>query len=117
MQAHLRRLTILTCLLVSVSASAQTWPSKLIKAYIPFGAGSATDVVPRMFFERLSTELGQSIVVENRAGAGGTIGTAAVVRSDPDGYSILAHSSAITIAPAIFTELTLRCHKDLSSAR
>jgi len=116
MQAHLRRLTILTCLLVSVSASAQTWPSKLIKAYIPFGAGSATDVVPRMFFERLSTELGQSIVVENRAGAGGTIGTAAVVRSDPDGYSILAHSSAITIAPAIFTELTYDATKDLSSA-
>lgn len=116
MQAYIRRLTILTCLLVSVSASAQTWPSKLIKAYIPFGAGSATDVVPRMFFERLSTELGQSIVVENRAGAGGTIGTAAVVRSDPDGYSILAHSSAITIAPAIFTELTYDATRDLSSA-
>ena len=116
MQAHLRRLTILTCLLVSVSASAQTWPSKLIKAYIPFGAGSATDVVPRMFFERLSTELGQSIVVENRAGAGGTIGTAAVVRSDPDGYSLLAQSSAITLAPAIFTELTYDAPQDLSSA-
>ncbi|MES2603251.1 MAG: tripartite tricarboxylate transporter substrate binding protein, partial [Pseudomonadota bacterium] len=116
MQAHLRRLTIFTCLLVSVSASAQTWPSKLIKATIPFGAGSATDVVPRMFFDRLSHELGQPIVVENRAGAGGTVGTASVVRSDPDGYSILAHSSAITIAPAIFTELTYDATKDLSSA-
>jgi tripartite-type tricarboxylate transporter receptor subunit TctC len=116
MQAHLRRLTIMTCLLISASAAAQTWPSKLIKAYIPFGAGSATDVVPRMFFDRLSTELGQPIVIENRAGAGGTVGTAAVVRSDPDGYSILAHSSAITIAPAIFTELTYDATKDLSSA-
>lgn len=116
MQAHLRRLTIFTCLLVSVSASAQTWPSKLIKATIPFGAGSATDVVPRMFFDRLSHELGQPIVVENRAGAGGTVGTASVVRSDPDGYSILAHSSAITIAPAIFTELTYDATKDLSAA-
>ncbi len=116
MQAHLRHLTIFTCLLVSVSASAQTWPSKLIKATIPFGAGSATDVVPRMFFDRLSHELGQPIVVENRAGAGGTVGTASVVRSDPDGYSILAHSSAITIAPAIFTELTYDATKDLSSA-
>jgi tripartite-type tricarboxylate transporter receptor subunit TctC len=76
MQAHLRRLTIVTCLLVSVPADAQTWPSKLIKATIPFGAGSATDVVPRMFFDRLSHELGQPIVVENRAGAGGTVGTA-----------------------------------------
>ena len=116
MQAHFRRLAILTCLLVSASASAQTWPTKLIKATIPFGAGSATDVVPRMFFDRLSAELGQSIVVENRAGAGGTIGTASVVRSEPDGYSILAHSSAITIAPAIFTELTYDATRDLSSA-
>ncbi len=116
MRAHLKRITVLTCLLISASAAAQTWPSKLIKAYIPFGAGSATDVVPRMFFDRLSTELGQPIVIENRAGAGGTVGTAAVVRSDPDGYSILAHSSAITIAPAIFTELTYDATKDLSSA-
>lgn len=121
MRAHLKRFTVLTCLLISasgisVSALAQTWPSKLIKAYIPFGAGSATDVVPRMFFDRLATELGQPIVIENRAGAGGTVGTAAVVRSDPDGYSILAHSSAITIAPAIFTDLTYDATKDLSSA-
>jgi tripartite-type tricarboxylate transporter receptor subunit TctC len=121
MRAPLKRFTVLTCLLISasgisVSALAQTWPSKLIKAYIPFGAGSATDVVPRMFFDRLATELGQPIVIENRAGAGGTVGTAAVVRSDPDGYSILAHSSAITIAPAIFTDLTYDATKDLSSA-
>lgn len=116
MQAHLKRLTILTCLLLSVPAAAQTWPSHIIKATIPFGAGSATDVVPRMFFEKLSTELGQTIVVENRAGAGGTVGTAAVVRAEPDGYTILAHSSAITIAPAIFTDLTYDATKDLSSA-
>jgi tripartite-type tricarboxylate transporter receptor subunit TctC len=116
MQAHFKRFAILACLLISAPAAAQTWPSHLIKAVIPFGAGSATDVVPRMVFERLSTELGQTIVVENRAGAGGTVGTAAVIRSDPDGYSILAHSSAITIAPAIFTELNYEATKDLSSA-
>jgi tripartite-type tricarboxylate transporter receptor subunit TctC len=119
MRAHLKRITVLTCLLISasaipVSALAQTWPSKLIKAYIPFGAGSATDVVPRMFFDRLATELGQPIVIENRAGAGGTVGTAAVVRSDPDGYSILAHSSAITIAPAITPALTYDATNDAS---
>ncbi len=110
-------LTIASCLLISAStASAQSWPTKLIKAYIPFGAGSATDVVPRMFFERLSSELGQPIVIENRPGAGGTIGTAVVAHADPDGYSILAHSSAITIAPAIFPDLTYDATKDLSSA-
>lgn len=121
MQAHFKRFTVMACLLMSTStaftpARAETWPSRLIKATIPFGAGSATDVVPRMFFEKLSTELGQPIVVENRAGAGGTVGTASVIRSDPDGYSILAHSSAITIAPAIFTDLSYDATRDLSSA-
>ena len=110
------QLAALTGLLACTSAAAETWPSRLIKATIPFGAGSATDVVPRMFFDKLSAELGQPIMVENRAGAGGTVGTAAVVRSDPDGYSILAHSSAITIAPAIFTDLNYDATKDLSSA-
>ncbi|HEY0219712.1 MAG TPA: tripartite tricarboxylate transporter substrate-binding protein [Afipia sp.] len=69
-----------------------------------------------MFFERLSAELGQPIVIENRPGAGGTIGTAVVAHADPDGYSILANSSAITIAPAIFPDLTYDATKDLSSA-
>ncbi len=113
----MRLLTITACLLICASvASAQTWPSKIIKATIPFGAGSATDVVPRMFFERLASELGQPIVIENRPGAGGTLGTGVVVHAEPDGYSILAHSSAIAIAPAVFPDLTFDATKDLSSA-
>ena len=54
----------------------------------------------------LAAELGQPIVIENRVGAGGTLGTAMVAKAEPDGYSILAHSSALTIAPAIFPDLT-----------
>ena len=100
---------------LATAAQAETWPSRLIKATIPFGAGSATDVVPRLVFDRLSVELGQPIVVENRAGAGGTVGAAAIAKSEPDGYSILAHSSALTIAPAIFPNLTYDATKDLSS--
>jgi tripartite-type tricarboxylate transporter receptor subunit TctC len=100
---------------LATTAQAETWPSRLIKATIPFGAGSATDVVPRLVFDRLSAELGQPIVVENRAGAGGTVGTAAIAKSEPDGYSILAHSSALTIAPAIFPNLSYDATKDLSS--
>jgi tripartite-type tricarboxylate transporter receptor subunit TctC len=97
------------------AAQVNAWPSRLIKATIPFGAGSATDVVPRLVFDRLAVELGQPIVIENRAGAGGTLGTATVVKADPDGYSVLAHSSALTIAPAIFTNLSYDATKDLSS--
>jgi tripartite-type tricarboxylate transporter receptor subunit TctC len=102
--------------LCAVAAHAETWPSRLIKATIPFGAGSATDVVPRVVFDRLANQLGQSIVVENRPGAGGTVGTAMVAKADPDGYTILAHSSALTIAPAIFPDLTFDARRDLAGA-
>jgi tripartite-type tricarboxylate transporter receptor subunit TctC len=95
---------------------AQSWPSKPIRAFIPFAAGSATDIVPRALFEPLGAELGQSIVVENRGGAGGTLGIGAVVRADPDGYSILANSSAHTIAPWIVPNFPFDLAKDLSGA-
>ena len=107
-------LAALVLALTPVAAQAD-WPTHLIKATIPFGAGSATDVVPRLVFERLSAELGQPIVIENRAGAGGTLGTSLVAKAEPDGYSVLAHSSALTIAPAIFKDLSFDATKDLSS--
>jgi tripartite-type tricarboxylate transporter receptor subunit TctC len=115
MRKFIQCISLLTGLFITATAHAQDWPSHLIKATIPFGAGSATDVVPRLVFDRLAAELGQAIVVENRPGAGGTLGTALVARADPDGYSILAHSSALTIAPAIFPNLTFDATKDLSS--
>jgi tripartite-type tricarboxylate transporter receptor subunit TctC len=107
------------CLAVSVvlsvsETSAQNWPTKPIKAYIPFSAGSATDIIPRAVFERLSADLGQPIVVENRGGAGGTIAVGAVVKSDPDGYTILANSSAHTVAPSIVDNIPYDTAKDLS---
>ncbi len=106
---------VLSSLVVAASAHAEIWPSRLIKATIPFGAGSATDVVPRLVFDRLAAELGQAIVIENRAGAGGTLGTALVAKAEPDGYSVLAHSSALTIAPAIFPDLSFDVTRDLAS--
>jgi tripartite-type tricarboxylate transporter receptor subunit TctC len=101
--------------LFATVAQAEIWPSRLIRATIPFGAGSATDVVPRLVFDRLSLELGQPFVIENRAGAGGTLGTGLVAKAEPDGYNVLAHSSALTIAPAIFPNLAFDATKDLSS--
>jgi tripartite-type tricarboxylate transporter receptor subunit TctC len=110
-----RWIPLLLTLLVASTVHAETWPSRLIRATIPFGAGSAADVVPRLFFDRLAVELGQPIVVENRPGAGGTLGTAMVAKADPDGYSILANSSALTIAPAIFPDISFDAAKDLAS--
>ena len=83
-------------------ALAQTWPSKPLRAIVPFAAGSATDVVPRTVLEPLSAQLGQPIVVENRGGAGTTIGAAMVAKAEPDGYTLLATSSAHTLVPTVY---------------
>jgi tripartite-type tricarboxylate transporter receptor subunit TctC len=115
MSRSLRALCVLISLFAATAAQAEGWPSRLIKATIPFGPGSAADVVPRLVFERLAAELGQSIVVENRAGGGGTVGSVLVAKADPDGYSILAQSSALAIAPAIFPSASFDATRDLAS--
>jgi tripartite-type tricarboxylate transporter receptor subunit TctC len=103
------RRTILVALALAATwtaaAQAETWPSKPIHAIIPFGPGSAVDIVPRIVFEQMASQLGQGIVVENRAGAGGTLGSAMVARAEPDGYTMLVHSSAHTITPALYPKL------------
>jgi tripartite-type tricarboxylate transporter receptor subunit TctC len=101
--------------LVCVEVSADTWPSKPIKAIVPLAAGSTTDVVPRIVFEELSRHLGQPIVVENRPGAGGTIGTATVAKARPDGYTILANGSGHTIAPAFYPNLGYSPARDFAA--
>ena len=106
---------VLSIVFAAVAAHAETWPTRMIKATIPFGAGSAADVVPRLLFDRLAVELGQPIVIENRAGAGGTVGSGLVAKADPDGYSILSNSNALTIAPAIFPNLAFDAGRDLAS--
>jgi tripartite-type tricarboxylate transporter receptor subunit TctC len=116
MRNSIRWAMVAGLVLASATARAENYPSRLIKATIPFGAGSAADVVPRVVFDRLSAELGQAIVVENRPGAGGTLGTAVVVKAEPDGYSILAQSSALAISPAIYPKLSFDVTKDLASA-
>src|SRR6202140_1991398 len=111
-----RSVIIVAAIGVSFGAAAETWPTKPIRALIPFAAGSATDIFPRAVFEPLGAELGQSIIVENRAGAGGTLAMGAVVRAEPDGYTILANSSAHTIAPWIVPNFPFDVAKDLSGA-
>src|SRR5262245_12443545 len=96
-------------------AAADGWPDRMIKAFIPFSAGSATDVIPRAVFDPLSAVLGQTIIVENRGGAGGTLGVGAVVKAEPDGYTILANSSAHTVAPWIVPNLPYDTAKDLAA--
>ncbi len=97
------------------NAWAQGFPDKAIRVVIPFGAGSAVDIVPRIVLDQMSKDLGQPVIVENRAGAGGSIGMTAVAKADADGYTLLVNSSAHTIVPSVYTNLTFDVAKDLAA--
>ena len=85
---------------------AQTWPTKPIRAVVSFPPGSGTDTIARPVLNQMSKQLGQPIIIDNRPGAGGTIGMAAVAHAEPDGYTILIHSNSFTVVPATYTKLT-----------
>ena len=95
----------LAALGVSLLASAQTYPSKPIRVITPYGAGGASDIVVRAGVHEMSKQLGQGIIVENRTGAGGTIGFEAFASSPPDGYTLLGTASSLHgIAAALYTK-------------
>jgi len=95
-------------------ASAQAYPAKPIRAVVPFAAGSTIDIIGRIVAEPLAAQLGQPFVIENRGGAGGTIGTLAVVQSEPDGHTLLVHASAHSAAPASYSKLAYDAASDIS---
>jgi tripartite-type tricarboxylate transporter receptor subunit TctC len=96
-------------------AFADAWPKdKTIRAVVPFAPGSTIDIIARIVLDPLSSQLGQTIVVENRGGAGGTIGSAAVAKSDPDGYALLINSSAHSAAPVVYPNLTYDPSRDFA---
>src|SRR5215469_4136014 len=97
------------------NGNADEWPTRPIRAIVPLSAGSAADVVPRIVFEQVSTQLGQPIVIENRPGASGTIGARAVATASPDGYTLLAHSSAHVIVPSTVANLPYDPIKDFAA--
>jgi len=97
-------------------ALADVWPKdRVIRAIVPFGAGSTVDIIGRIVLDPLSAALAQTIVVENRGGAGGTIGSAAVAKADPDGYTLLVNASAHSAAPAAYPSLAYDPAKDFAA--
>jgi len=96
----------------ATGASAQAWPTRTITAIVPFAAGNAIDGVGRILLEELSRQLGQPVVIENRPGAGGTLGAATVARAAPDGHTILLYSSSFSISHAIHANLPYDTLKD-----
>ena len=98
--------------LVSSSSYGEDWPARPIRVIVPLSGGSAADVVPRLVFAQVSAQLGQPIVIENKPGASGTIGARDVATAAPDGYTLLAHSSAHVIVASTFARLAYDPLKD-----
>ncbi|HSG94919.1 MAG TPA: tripartite tricarboxylate transporter substrate-binding protein, partial [Afifellaceae bacterium] len=92
--------------------SAQNYPTKTIRMVIPFAAGGNTDIIGRIFAPKMAEFIGQQIIIDNRGGAGGTIGTEYAVRQAPDGYTLLMASAGHTINPAMIRKLPYDSVKD-----
>jgi len=101
--------------LAPLGAAAQSgYPNKPIRVIVPFAAGSTTDIIARAITDKMSQSMGQQLVVENRGGASGTIGQAAVAQAQPDGYTIMIHSSSHTVSPHTFAKLSFDTEKDFA---
>lgn len=100
----------------SPSAAQDNWPSKTVTVIVPFAAGGNTDVLARLYGERLSARLGQQFVIENKSGAGGTIGTGAMAKAAPDGYTVgVSTGAGLSINPVIMKDkLGYNADKDIA---
>ena len=103
----------LVLLLCTASASAQDYPTKTVRLIVPLSTGAGADVAARLVAARMSEHWKQPVIVENRPGAGGQIGTAAVVKAEPDGHTLLLQSSSHAANPAIYRNLPYDPQKDL----
>lgn len=106
---------LLIALLLPLTAHAQNWPARTIRFIAPFPPGGGTDLNARMIAPRLSTALGQQVIVENRPGAGGMLGTELVAKSPPDGYNmVIATIGPISINPSLYSKMPYDPVKDLA---
>src|SRR4029079_672755 len=98
---------------VATSAFAQGYPSKPAKVIVPYPPGGPTDIVARVVSQKLSDQMGQQFIVENRPGAGGNIGAEAVAKGPADGYTLLVATTAHEINPSVFESLRYKPVKEL----
>ncbi|HSV45933.1 MAG TPA: tripartite tricarboxylate transporter substrate binding protein, partial [Ramlibacter sp.] len=107
-------LTVVALASPLVALAQASYPNKPIKVIVPFAAGSTTDIIARAISDKMSQSMGQQLVIENRGGASGTIGQAAVASAAPDGYTIMVHSSSHTVSPHTFAKLPFDTEKDFA---
>ena len=107
-------LAIVLATLATNAALAQNYPNRPIRLIVPFAAGGAVDVLARLLGHKLTDQLNQPVIIENRPGAGGTLGADAVAKSPPDGYTILQNTNGAAIAPALLRNLPFDAIKDFA---
>jgi tripartite-type tricarboxylate transporter receptor subunit TctC len=110
----MRKLAALAALVFAGATWAQTYPAKPITIIVPFTPGSATDVAARLVGEKLNAAWGQPVIVDNRPGAGGTIGIAQTARAEPDGYTLAVVSTGHVVNPVLYKDLPYDTLKDLA---
>jgi len=110
----MQRLFILLALIASHAALAQTWPAKPVRVVVPFPPGGGTDIVARTVTPKMAEILGQPFVIENRAGAGGNIGTELVAKSPADGYTLLVASASTAINTTLVPNLSWSFPRDFA---
>ena len=113
---HFLQLTLwaLACGLMPWAQAQSNWPTKPLRIVVPFAPGSFTDLSARALAVELSEQLGQQVVVENRGGAGGTIGADAVAKSAPDGHTLLLTDNSFVMAAGLYPRLPFDAQKDFS---
>jgi len=111
---HRAWLAVCFLLALSSGAMAQDYPSRTIKMIVPTGAGGITDILARLVGKSISEQLGQPVIIDNRTGAGGTIGTRAVAQAEPDGYTLLMAFPSHAANPALYASLPYDSEKDFA---
>jgi tripartite-type tricarboxylate transporter receptor subunit TctC len=116
MSAGVLRASLIICFMLAVTPAAQAedYPSHTIKLIVPTGAGGITDILARLVGKSISEQLGQPVVIDNRTGAGGTIGTRAVAQSEPDGYTLLMAFPSHAANPALYATLPYDSENDFA---
>jgi tripartite-type tricarboxylate transporter receptor subunit TctC len=116
MLAGVLRASLITCFTLALSSAtlAQNYPNRTIKMIVPTGAGGITDILARLVGKSISDQLGQPVIIDNRTGAGGTIGTRAVAQAEPDGYTLLMVFPSHAANPALYASLPYDSEKDFA---
>jgi tripartite-type tricarboxylate transporter receptor subunit TctC len=111
---RLKWLLVCLALVLTTAAPAQNYPNRTIKLIVPTGAGGITDILARLVGKSISDQLGQPVIIDNRTGAGGTIGTRAVAQAEPDGYTLLMAFPSHAANPALYASLPYDSEKDFA---